>query len=124
MLSLSTTSLLASHGRVLGASGITHACTSDVITSIWKTSEERKPSESLGRNWKAWCLGGMLVGGGLLRRFEGSLSTLIGTSVFGRSVSRLSIWRTVSAGILVGVGTKVRFVLLSLDPFPLTNASN
>lgn len=118
MLSLSTTSLLASHGRVLGASGITHSCTSDVLTSVRKSSESKEPSAGLGGNWKAWCLGGMLVGGGLLGRFEGSLSTLVGTSVFGRAVDGLSIWRTVIAGLLVGAGTKVKPALFSL-PFPL-----
>lgn len=123
MLSLATSSLLASQGQVLGISGIAHSVASDNLSRRTRnrkvadaserevlngkaTGKGKGPSEGTA-GWKVACVGGLLVGGYLLNTMDGR--TMLGsTGVFDPpTLAGMNMGRTVLAGFAVGIGTKV-----------------
>lgn len=105
LLSVSTSSLLVHYRRVLGVSGIAHSVISDPIYD--HLSSPSKPGTDTGRPWKVACFAGLLAGGVLLRLGEGRIVQFVGGQVFDGPGGGGSVWRTLAAGLLVGLGTKV-----------------
>lgn len=105
MLSLSTSSLAALEGSVLGISGIAHTTVSDNLRP--REAGKKQPA---GAGWKAACFVGLLAGGALLTVFKSPLEVLLGGSVFD-APAPVSLARIAFAGFAVGLGTKVRLLL-------------
>lgn len=130
-LSLASSSLLAMQGRVLGISGIAHSVVSDRLTpgSVSTAKDQRAQSlkgkdverdeaskEGWTLDWQASTFVGLLGGGALLGSNQGIVDTFVGGPIF--SAMSVPLYRSILAGFLVGVGTKVRFDLplsLGLD---------
>lgn len=99
MLSASTSSLLASQGRVLGISGIAHSVVAATLSTTPSTPKQKSS------RWKVATFLGLLAGGAVLRLWEGRLSALVGASVFDGAVE-VGMRRVLLAGLAVGLGTK------------------
>lgn len=107
MLALSTSSLAALEGSVLGVSGIAHATVSDNL--LLRDIGKRQPA---GSGWKAACFVGLLAGGALLSIFKSPLEVVLGGPVFD-APTPASLARIVFAGFAVGLGTKVGLPFLN-----------
>lgn len=111
MLSLSTSSMMISYGRILGVSGLAHAATSDPLAA--KLTPKKKVNGVNDSNaWKFSTLGGILFGGFLLNKFSGAISPSVGSEIFEKS--SIGLYRAIIAGLAVGFGTKVCSVFHTL----------
>ncbi|BGP20157.1 hypothetical protein JCM10213_000758 [Rhodosporidiobolus nylandii] len=119
LLSYSTSSLLVSQGRVLGCSGVAHGSVSSVAHLFsrrrpaqplaQKQKKELGPAPSSTSGWKVAVLAGLLSGGWLLKLVRLALERALGVVLFDTplSLAEAGLGRTVVAGLLVGVGTKM-----------------
>lgn len=102
LLSYSTSTLLATQGRILGCSGVSHATVAGLLLPESPTNDRKQA-------WKWATTAGLVVGGMVLRVVRPQLETWIGASIFDApiAIQQLGWVRILAAGFLVGAGTKV-----------------
>ncbi|GAA5957604.1 hypothetical protein JCM8115_001375 [Rhodotorula mucilaginosa] len=102
LLSYSTSTLLATQGRILGCSGVSHATVAGLLLPESPTNDRKQA-------WKWATTAGLVVGGMVLRVVRPQLETWIGASIFDApiAIQQLGWVRILAAGFLVGAGTKL-----------------
>ncbi|GAA5892736.1 hypothetical protein JCM6882_000569 [Rhodosporidiobolus microsporus] len=120
LLSYSTSALLVTQGRVLGCSGVAHSSIASAFSwlrgapegtqsSSKSDKKELGPAPAQANGWKVAALAGLVSGGVILRFLRPVLEGWTGDSIFDvfASESGGGVGRTLVAGLLVGVGTKM-----------------
>lgn len=119
LLSYSTSTLLATQGRILGCSGVSHATVAGLLLP-------ESPNNDRKQAWKWATTAGLVVGGMVLRVVRPHLETWIGASIFDAPIAirQLGWVRILAAGFLVGAGTKVSCPPLRADSLLLGGGSS